>query len=324
MKHYEVKACIWTYFTQVLEHSKHERWRDYMWMNYMSQTEAGTAYGPRSILKHLHCNERIHGILGPVSPTIPNTPPRDILFVIADYYGVQIVVFYFDTSKGWIDLPQPPEQATTAITQHYKADVYGASDERSQERPQILLVTSDYLHYDPVTWEGDRYRTHNKNDIPWLDTPEAWQKRMPAPWWDPPATGPSNWQPAVVPHLRPRPSDVPHFSLPGNANVKPKDKRWEPSEETKLTHNVVDRFRAGLDISGLRFIPPPKEIMETWNSPKEPHRLLKRETTTDKQIRFDGHPPGPRGKDAIYDTHSSVFYHFYNEFPLYPHEKGLR
>ncbi|KAK1757782.1 hypothetical protein QBC47DRAFT_400116 [Echria macrotheca] len=288
MNHAVVKACIWTYFTQVLEHPEHLRWRDYMWLNYClddrDSEELIAARGRRSILRHLHCNSRVHGHLGSLDGIPASEPDPAILHVIADYYGRQIVVFKYEGAKDangvlqrWIDPAEFNRKRT------YKSYAYGHMGPTSTE-PQIFLVTTDFRHFDPVIWVGD-HSPFTPNGTPWFQVPVEGRVRHPAPWWKDGSK--ASHLEAALPGTPPR--YIPHFCVPGDTNAKPGTDLWVPSADAALTDETLNLFRYGRDVPGneLVYIPTEK-VMAKWTGPVERWEYKIERDGNARQIRYEG------------------------------------
>lgn len=281
MHHYEIKACIWAYFTQVLEHPKHIRWREYIYLNYYADPEQDkpNPYGSSSILRHLHCNERIHHALTPALWTSPvfRTPP-DILHIVADYYDVQIVLFTYPASAGYID----PIQEHSAY--RHTVQIFG-----DLAKPQIFLYTTHLTPgiYSPAIPIAPKDAAQTPTDAqPFVPNPEITTYPSMSPW----RASQPNYRPTPLPIP---PKVIPHFALPDvhfgpPTVVDSKADLWVPTSGTKLTQHVVDLFRHGLDIPGraLKGLPS-RETVESWDGPVEPLQYDVRRRAR-KQIRYGG------------------------------------
>ncbi|KAK1829913.1 hypothetical protein QBC39DRAFT_331975 [Podospora conica] len=270
MRHYEIKACIWAYFTQVLEHPEHIRWREYIYLNYYSASDddlRDNVYGSSTISRHLHCNEPIHHALTPTLWTSPVfRPPTDILHVIADYYAVQIILFTHPTATaGYV----APDQEQTAFC--HTAQIFGSLHNPEGHKP-IFLFTTDLTRgiFSPAIPGEDK---------PF--TPHAHITSYPsmAPWWQPGA-GPD---PLQIP-----PYTIPHFAIPGSPEINPNANLWAPNPGTELTTHMVELFRHGRDIPGRSMDGvPSRETVEGWTHAVEPlkYNITRRAR---KQIRYGG------------------------------------
>lgn len=81
--HRPLKARIWTYLMQVLKDSSHERWQEYHLLEYKSRT-TDPDFGTVSMARSLHASH---------DQGKPAYPHKSILYVIADYFNTEIVVF---------------------------------------------------------------------------------------------------------------------------------------------------------------------------------------------------------------------------------------
>lgn len=308
MRHYEIKACIWAYFTQVLEHPKHIRWREYIYLNYYANPEQDNPdpYGSSTILRHLHCNERIHHALTPALWTSPvSQPTPDILHIVADYYAVQIVLFTYPASAGYID----PMQEHTGY--RHTVQIYG-----DLTKPQIFLYTT---HLTPGIFSpvipippNDAAQTPT-NPQPFIPNSEITTYPSMSPW----RASQPNYRPTPLPIA---PKLIPHFALPDVSFQPPtpvdsKADLWTPTPETKLTRDVVELFRHGLDIPGtaLKGVPS-RATVESWKGPVEPLQYdVKRRKR--KQIRYGGWTKVAGGASAPDEVgYESVFFYWARQF----------
>lgn len=140
--------------------------------NRFDKAQADLAYasalvsGEVGVLRHLHCNERIHRAQHKLSTNAAEIPPpRNILYVIADYYAVQIVVFQHlgkdADPPGFIDPDKPHGKPI------YTASLFGFMED-STPREQIFLVTTDWRRFSPVEWVGKDDRPTNAVGVPWF------------------------------------------------------------------------------------------------------------------------------------------------------------
>ncbi len=87
MSHWQVKARIWTYFMQVLRsslnHDNHARWTDYNFLQYKSKS-VDPDFGTLSMARSLYASQY---------QGKPAYPHHYLLYVIADYFGIQIILF---------------------------------------------------------------------------------------------------------------------------------------------------------------------------------------------------------------------------------------
>lgn len=281
MRHYEIKACIWAYFTQVLEHPKHIRWREYIYLNYYAdpKQDKPDPYGSSSILRHLHCNERIHHALTPALWTSPvSRPPPDILHIVADYYDVQIVLFTYPASAGYID----PIQEHTGY--RHTVQIFG-----DLTKPQIFLYTTHLTPgiFSPIIPIAPKDAAQTSTDPqPLIPNPEVTTYPSMSPW----RASQPKYRPTPLPIP---PKHIPHFALPDvhfgpPTVVDSKADLWVPTSGTKLTQHVVDLFRHGLDIPGraLKGLPS-RETVESWDGPVEPLQYDVRRRAR-KQTRYGG------------------------------------
>lgn len=181
MRHWQVKARIWTYFMQVLMTRDHERWLDYNWLQEKSKT-VEPDFGTLSMARSLYASEE---------QGKPAFPHHFLLFVIADYFGTEVVLFHggpymIGQQYVLVSDPLPPSfhlfehnvnRVLTPIPCKSQGDtrhaytVYGHRRHATQNPPheQILLITNrDKTHYDPVDF--DEYPLH---DVPGYSRPDA-------------------------------------------------------------------------------------------------------------------------------------------------------
>ncbi|KAK0730178.1 hypothetical protein B0H67DRAFT_25463 [Lasiosphaeris hirsuta] len=298
MRHYEVKARIWTYFAQVLQHSEYFRWREFVWLEYNklpSEKEADSrnasvqVSGQVGILRHLHRNEKIHEALHKLSTSAAEIPPRNILYVIADYYAAQIIVFQCLTS-----VINPEEAHGNPI---YTAFLFGFMED-STPRKQIFLVTTDWRRFSPVNWADGDGRPVNAAGVPWFQPhanvlPKKRKRKggeFPSPWWDKDSGVPEE---DLLRQVEIPPFRYPQFA--GKAREDPglhvwpdTELGWEPDAQSKLTQEVLTRFRLRLDIPGnnLSNMPTP-EWVSSWDHPIE-HDKWNIGRDGRGQIRFGG------------------------------------
>ncbi|KAK3690400.1 hypothetical protein B0T22DRAFT_537074 [Podospora appendiculata] len=156
-KHGNAKARIWTYFMQVLADQTHVRWKDYQRYQHLSRT-VHPDFGELSLIRCLHA--------GRLQSRAAVCYWRSILYVIADYFATQVIVFRWageqDEDEGRTASPlvdRRPDDIDlgmqTTWTQGrpaYSYDVYGAPRPDGSVAP-ILLATSDYENYDPVDYD---------------------------------------------------------------------------------------------------------------------------------------------------------------------------
>ncbi|KAK3345996.1 hypothetical protein B0T25DRAFT_266865 [Lasiosphaeria hispida] len=160
MRHWQVKARIWTFFMQTLRDSSAPRWRVYHELQAQS-TIRDRYYGELSLARSLHASPR---------QGVPAYSGKEILYVIADFFACQIVVFYAGRGKSLRPI-QPADERDGAGAQgrgfdpmgyqegeRYTYERFGCyyQDETEQIRSkQIFLVTSDWKDYDPVDFDND-------------------------------------------------------------------------------------------------------------------------------------------------------------------------
>ncbi|KAK5652345.1 hypothetical protein OQA88_10537 [Cercophora sp. LCS_1] len=179
--HWTVKARIWTYYFQVLCDPGHERWRAYHWLEDMSTCHDFPDYGTLSIGRSLCASSR---------QGLPAYSAYWILWVIADYFGVEIIVFYpptvpnlqqghfqehlgrwgggagGDDDTGTKEVESRDEQvlhpSEAQSTHEYrwhafghkptypKEPNFGKSERDMPYGDQIFLVTDDWMNFDPA------------------------------------------------------------------------------------------------------------------------------------------------------------------------------
>jgi len=246
-----------------------------MWLNHITARQ-DPIYGEISILRHLYCNERIHGPLGTVTGSPVLEPPKEILHVIADYYGIEVVVFrYHPPDPPTPGSPGPPVEGEEERVSHhgissksawhhpiYSVETFGPRTDFRRGGRQILLTTTDYRHFDSVV----HVKTQGKPR--YFVTDQACRVKFPSPWWQP---GFQRARNAVLDRLPIAPCRVPHFSHPGDSRVLRDAVLWDDAGEFELTHeHIFGYFRNHRDLPGLNFRGlPTREYMETWDDPVE-------------------------------------------------------
>lgn len=153
-----IKMQIWSYFKSVLKDPTHPRWCEYHMLENRSRTHH-PEFGNLSLMRSLHASNR---------QGLPAFSHRYIFFVIAEFFGTQVVVFRVP------DPPPPPPPAdgaaaggaagdgaipAVALQMHhrqghsdYEAVVYGHRS--SPDKPQILLAADlSGKFYDPVDFD---------------------------------------------------------------------------------------------------------------------------------------------------------------------------
>ncbi|KAK0724252.1 hypothetical protein B0H67DRAFT_101675 [Lasiosphaeris hirsuta] len=164
MGHALVKARIWTFFMQTLRDSKAPRWRLYHQLQHDSTVRDGY-YGEMSLARSLHASAR---------QGLPAYCHQFILYVVADYFWCQIVVFH--PPDGTLERPLRPENSGRAGASEsglhdpmcYQEEerymystfgIYYQSEARAGNirRRQIFLVTTDWREYDAVDFDDDAF-----------------------------------------------------------------------------------------------------------------------------------------------------------------------
>lgn len=273
-------------------------------------------YDEISILRHLHCNERVHGPLGTVTGSPVLEPPKEVLLVIADYYDCQIVVLRYHPREGEHDIALQ-DRWFGAV---YTAETFGQPVREGDDIHQIFLVTSDYRHFGYVEHTGETGPTQ------FITGPEC-RVKFPSPWWQ------DGFQPRAqnahppLERLPIPPFQIPHF-IPDDDKVAgvPETVLWPPGP-LRLTDEVLYRyFRNHRDLPGLNLRGlPTVAYMNSWDDPVEDEYSWRIEREAFGQIRFGGgqrlgNQPIPAnsrtarhgGLDLL-----SVFHSFHREFPLY-------
>ncbi|KAK3986873.1 hypothetical protein QBC44DRAFT_332356 [Cladorrhinum sp. PSN332] len=139
-RHWAVKMQIWAYFMQVLKDGDHPRWCEYHMLQKASKTDH-PEFGKLSLARSLYASGR---------QGLPAYPHEYILFVIADFFGMQVIVFR---------VPDPQDGQSETIKLHHRQDktnyevrVYG---EPSVNNKRQILLAADKTHryYDPVDFD---------------------------------------------------------------------------------------------------------------------------------------------------------------------------
>lgn len=211
-RHWTVKGRIWTYFMQTIRTTRHlatnagpQRYRDY-WRLQQRSTIEDHEYGELSLIRSLHASPAQGRPAYPV--WWDGEPARglhdDMLWVIADYFATQIIVFYPNpifynpqvadnaqniaasadriyerahyrrqvraTPAGLNPQLRPDWQRANSSREHYQEDYVGRMNPAAtpastpyfrrvygEVRPndrQILLVTSDWCHFDAADYDN--------------------------------------------------------------------------------------------------------------------------------------------------------------------------
>ncbi|KAK5653006.1 hypothetical protein OQA88_9292 [Cercophora sp. LCS_1] len=189
--HGSVKARIWTWFFQAISDPSHGRWRAYNYMQYFS-TRRHDDWGELSLARSLCASSR---------QGLPAYSHWMMLWVIADYFGIQIIVFYPPTlndisalrpiMRGGLNAAgqaTPPrhdtqnyhdkrylnperEQGRYKYRWHsfgtrptYTRDANAAGTGHMPYDDQIFLVTDDWMNYDPAEYDYCAlYHQHHYN-----------------------------------------------------------------------------------------------------------------------------------------------------------------
>ncbi|KAI0020703.1 hypothetical protein F4780DRAFT_779378 [Xylariomycetidae sp. FL0641] len=125
-----IKYHFWRYYNYVLHHAQHRRHRLYCWLEHLSAEELeervpGTRadWGKCSLLRALTVNRQHAG-----PPAYAHQ--RAMLQVIADFYGIEVVLFL------------RPAGALAAVDNEYAYEAYGRAA-HGQRHGQLLLVTQE-------------------------------------------------------------------------------------------------------------------------------------------------------------------------------------
>lgn len=218
----------------------------------------------------------------------------DILFVIADFFQTQVVVFYWDPDRlvddPWaVEPPEPPIKAGELQPwwpqklHLYSWKTYGTS---VPGRAQIFLARRpNTKHYDIAVpkFPAGNWPTTNSHPpgIPWW---EPFQPGGPRVIDDPPAL------------LDPPPCDLPEFKRPDPEEEEEEDGD-DSQGENLLSMDTMDLFKGGRDIPGDMFKLPSQEEADQWKEYDQPlpgpdqPRLPAHQCY---QVRFGPRRPGGR------------------------------
>lgn len=157
--HWEVKGRIWAWFMQSLYDRDAMRWRDYHRLNGLSTTN-DPDFDQLSLVRALHAG-RAQGK--------PAFCSEEILWVVADYFCAQIIVFEPNTDGEADGGPQLPgagphrEQSPTAARRQRLMDARAEDDPRfiplDRYQDQVEYKYSVYGHIDTVDqddWRGNQ------------------------------------------------------------------------------------------------------------------------------------------------------------------------
>ncbi|KAK3382624.1 hypothetical protein B0T24DRAFT_661300 [Lasiosphaeria ovina] len=344
MLHWQAKAAVWAYFTQVLHHPEHPRWRDYVALEVNSRrNNTSPVSGTTSLLRHLHCNEEMHG------RHVQRVHPS-MFYVLADFFGLQVVVFtpnmtqLFPTPMYTDATPhtmRPDKSLSSDI--HWTCHLFGFMD-GDCTRSQLFLATTDGEHYDPVAPEdmilpGGRPRPqapdgwfipfdedcwhrgefpYPKGDVPRLD--RLWplpcrNARHPFP-----ATLPRGFNRSPDEHDWPTPDGMPRqprevHGVAHYDNVEgwvPDTQLWgpDPGRMSMLDEDKYYLFRCGIDIPGNRLEGlPDEDAIAQWDAHIDPNDVnnyhITRSDDSREQIRFGGDRNNPPPPSMLEDISTS-------------------
>ncbi|KAK4170218.1 hypothetical protein QBC43DRAFT_348648 [Cladorrhinum sp. PSN259] len=141
-RYWVIKMQIWAYFMQALKDGSHLRWCEYHTLQKESKT-SHPEFGILSMARSLYASGR---------QGLPAYPHECMLFVIADFFGRQVVVFR-------VPDPQLSNEDTETLKLHqrqnhtdYEVRVYGEPSVNNKR--QILLVTDQKSrYYDPADFD---------------------------------------------------------------------------------------------------------------------------------------------------------------------------
>ncbi|GAB1317053.1 hypothetical protein MFIFM68171_07263 [Madurella fahalii] len=180
--HWQVKARIWTYFMQVLKNPNHMRYPEFHMLQHKSKS-SDHDFGTLSIARSLYASQ---------SQGKPAYPHHYLLYVIADYFHTQIILF----TGG------PDDKESDQCDAPYTYTVYGYGGE---ENKQMLLITNDQkTHYEPVDLDsrqlhdGPGYNSQARPAIPTGPTMDGPRPPIPTRVGDGdmgPPNGPCTWWP---------------------------------------------------------------------------------------------------------------------------------
>ncbi|KAK4230658.1 hypothetical protein QBC38DRAFT_409336 [Podospora fimiseda] len=137
-----VKMLIWTWFMQVLKDGTHPRWCEYQLLQRESIID-DPEFGNLSLARSLHAS---------MKQGLPAYPHEYMLFVIADFFGMQVVVFRAPERS-------PPDHKKERIKVYRRQDgtnyTFGVYGEPSVGNKRQILLVTDRLgrHYDPVDFD---------------------------------------------------------------------------------------------------------------------------------------------------------------------------
>ena len=226
-RHWTVKGRIWTYFMQTIRdcNQQNVRWRDYWTLQKRSKVQ-DQEHGELSLVRSLHASPAQGRPAYPVwwDGEVGRGLKDEILWVVADYFATQIIVFYpnpifFDPKANLVGAGAPrdqlyeqahynaqrpppgnappvgatPQQAAAwerrnSCREHAERDYFGRMnpDAVPTKTPyfrrvygmhhrfdtQILLVTSDWRHFDAVDYDHGFHDKVSYDVLPALQNPQ--------------------------------------------------------------------------------------------------------------------------------------------------------